>query len=723
MQPLFPSDVPERKWAQFTAEGFSKPVSGVVFCDEEVVPGVPLGGIGTGCIDLNSNGCLGRCSIFNSFAPPRELNIPFLGVVIDNTSYCLTTVADVSLTRRCPRIRYWGHYPMADLEYELNSSSSIGLQAWAPFILGDAKTSNCPIAFFELRLRNLGSSKQHLKLVFTFPGPSRQESRTECYSHSEVRTDAMRGACVEWNGGSYVMLCSTDVEVVSGGHVDGSSWSGIADRLPEIEDTNPGRSVSADFELDANNVIEITFALAWYVPRWSGSEAHCYQHAYAERFKHAKEAAEAGLSQQRGWHKRILGWQQEVYNDTFLPVWLRDQLVNVLHTITKDSFWASRSIPGQSWYGNQGLFGLTESPRTTPHICNPSDWYGNLPLVLFFPELMHSLLRSYVHFQLQTGEVPLGIGEDADFAGQPVYQTLHPMNSCVHIHLIDRLWQRNRDPNVLQEFYPSALKALGYMRSLDGDGDGLPELDADPIPNHFYGAWPWYGLSIYVSGFWLAALKMMERMSAACGDVATQSLCLEWSRRASQAVENILWNDSSYLLYRDITTGRFSATILANQLVGQWCARLHSLPSLYPPNHLQQGLQTVLDKCGEVTRVGLLNAADVHGKLDHSGTPQSDGIFTGECLSAAATIIYEGRANDGIEMARRMMEAIVVQSRAGWEMPNLLNSDGKIIHGNDFYQMMIVWALPLALRGEGISEICVEGSWIDRILKSCGAEQ
>jgi hypothetical protein len=118
-----------------------------------------------------------------------------------------------------------------------------------------------------------------------------------------------------------------------------------------------------------------------------------------------------------------------------------------------------------------------------------------------------------------------------------------------------------------------------------------------------------------------------------------------------------------------------------------------------------------------------LNAADVHGKLDHSGTPQSDGIFTGECLSAAATIIYEDRASDGMEMARRMMAAIVLESRAGWEMPNLLNSDGKIIHGTDFYQMMILWALPLALRGEGISEICAEGSWINRILQACVAAQ
>lgn len=40
----------------------------------------------------------------------------------------------------------------------------------------------------------------------------------------------------------------------------------------------------------------------------------------------------------------------------------------------------------------------------------------------------------------------------------------------------------------------------------------MPELDADPIPNQFYGAWPWYGVAVNVSGVWLAALGMMKRM-------------------------------------------------------------------------------------------------------------------------------------------------------------------------------------------------------------------
>jgi uncharacterized protein (DUF608 family) len=720
MQTLFPDGIPEGQWTEFAAEGFDDPVSGIVFDGGRVTTGVPLGGLGTGSIDLNGNGCFGRTSIFNHFAPPHEMHLPFLGVAVGEKSFCLTTV-DLPGVNRCRRIRYWGHYPVADLEYETDAPVAVGLRAWAPFLLGDAQRSNTPAAFFEVHAKNRTAQRQILRVVLAFPGPpADRPSSAECAS-VQLHTEGIGGACVEWREGSYVLATPLDSKVEVGGSIGGLQWNEIAAALPQTAADDPGRSVCAEFVLDAGASLEIPFVLAWFVPRWLGSPAHSYRHAYAERFRDARDVAKQALTNRLHWRKQIFSWQTEIYRETEFPVWLRDQMVNGMHTITRDAFWASQSIPSQRWYGDAGLFGLTESPRTTPHVCNPSDWYGNLPLVFFFPEQMRALLRAYVHYQLPTGEVPLGIGEKADFAGQPVYQVMHLMNSCVHIHLIDRLWQRDRDPAILQEFYPTAVQALSYMRSLLGDDDaGLPELDADPIPNQFYGDWPWYGLSIHVAGFWIAAIRMMERMAAVSGDTATESLCREWGRAASQTVERKLWNGSAYLLYRDDRDGRRSETILANQLVGQWCARLHSLPGLYPEDHIHRALDLVLEVCGRPTAAGLVNARKRDGSPDTAGGRQSTGIFTGECLAVAATMILEGRAAEGVEMARRMMAAIVLDNNAGWNLPNILNAAGEIVHGDDFYQMMILWAVALALRGEGIQESCAAGGLVDRIVRSCG---
>jgi len=715
MRTLFPTDISGQQWSEFTARGFGSPVSGMIIHEGGAQPGVPLGGIGTGCVDIKRNGHLGRSSIFNSFAPPRDLHSPFAGVTIGDTTFCLQAEEFQDL-KGCSRIHYWGHYPIADIEYELESPVSIGLRAWSPFLLGDAQASNTPIILFDFEIRNSSSAAQDVTVLLTFPGPSSGESGSTSFVRREVKTSGYRGLRVEWRSGEYILASSGDT-VSSGGHIEPQQWA--LGELPAADDTEAGCSVSAKVRVGPQSQADVRFLLAWYAPRWSGNEAHAYQHAYARRFKNCLEVVEAGTRNRESWLKRVLAWQLQIFREEGLPPWLKDQLVNVMHTITRDAFWACDSIPRQSWYTDEGLFGLTESPRTTPHVCNPSDWYGGLPVVFFFPELMGSLLRSYVHFQLRTGEVPLGIGEDADFCCRPVYQVLYPMNSCVHIQLLDRLWQRDRDEKVLREFYPSARSALEYMQSLDRDGDGLPELDADPIPNQFYGAWPWYGASIYVAGFWIASIRMVQRMARAYGDEATLALCEGWGERASRTVEQLLWDDKAYLLYRESNGGRASDTVLANQLAGQWCARLHSLEPIYPSEHISSSLQTILDLCSRKTRAGLLNSADRHGNPDLTGIPHSNGIFTGECIAVGATMAYEGRSQDGLEIVRRMMESIVIQDGAGWELPNILDADGNVIHGTDFYQVMILWSLPLALSGQGIHEACAKGSLVDRILESC----
>ena len=55
-------------------------------------------------------------------------------------------------------IHYWGHFPVADLEFETDAPVSVGLRAWAPFIPGDTITSNTPGAVFEVHLRNTSAT-------------------------------------------------------------------------------------------------------------------------------------------------------------------------------------------------------------------------------------------------------------------------------------------------------------------------------------------------------------------------------------------------------------------------------------------------------------------------------------------------------------------------------------------------------------------------------------
>jgi uncharacterized protein (DUF608 family) len=710
MADLFALDTPRKQWLEFSARGFPMAVPGIIFNPADTSCGIPLGGLGTGCMDLNTDGLLGRCSIFNSFAPPRELGCPFSALTVASRTWTLSTQPLGGLDRPVA-MSYWGHYPVADIEYDLGGPVGVGLRSWSPFILGDAEASNTPAIIFEFHLRNLTASPQTCRLTLAFPGPTSEErDRVEPRFHTLQGT--LQGVQMAWAEAGLLLGTADSVPTRAGGlSPEGRHFiSPVAFGAGQS-----GVALAADVELGACGHRLLRFFLAWYCPRWAGSSSHHYRHAYARRFHGVEEVVRFVAQGHPALLERILQWQSRVYNLPELPVWLRDQLVNILHTVAEDSSWACESIPSEDWYGPTGIFALTESPRTTPHVCSPSDWYGGLPIVFFFPELAASLLRSYVHFQLPTGEIPLGIGERADLAN-PVYRTLHTLNGSIFVHLVDRLWQRDLDRATLIEFYPSVKRAIQFTQGLDRDTDALPDLEPDPVPNQFYGRWTWRGTAIHVNGLWLAALAMAERMAHAIGDRAFAADCALWRQVAGQSVENKLWAGSHYLVYKDAATGDQSDTVLANQLAGQLCADLHGLEAVFPQERISATLDTVLRLCGQTSFHGIANALRQDGSWDRSGHPQSDGVFTGESIAVSATLAYAGKTPAALSTARSIMYDIVIRQGAAWDMPNLLDPvTGGILHGTDFYQMMILWALPLALAGEDIHRACAKEGVIGKV--------
>ena len=159
------------------------------------VEGVPLGGIDTGGLRVEGYGTFGLSSIFNNFVPTGgPLNTPFLGIGVGGQTHVLTTGQTKNYAQEKPAqhgaeyarrrkvaesIDYWGHYPIVDMQYKTDAPVEVSLRAWAPFIPGDAKTSNTPGAVFEIHLRNKGSSRQAGTLAFSMPGFEKHHTRDE----------------------------------------------------------------------------------------------------------------------------------------------------------------------------------------------------------------------------------------------------------------------------------------------------------------------------------------------------------------------------------------------------------------------------------------------------------------------------------------------------------------------------------------------------------------
>ena len=690
---LFPKRDGEVRWQQFAADGFESPVCGIVFEPGEASCGIPLGGLGTGCMDLDTDGTFGRCSIFNSFVPHRDIRSPLLWIERDGRQWIVG--------KNATDIEYFGHYPIADLEVRCDADTTVGMRAWCPFILGQAEVSNSPGAIFEVRVRNLGDQTARFNVGFGFDGPS--ESEATAPFERDALTGSIQGHHFRSSEGVGYVLGTVGSECSA----TNAPW--------QQPDDDAATACQAVVDVPPKEERILRFVLAWYAPRWKGNDEHDYWHKYRDRFSSAVEVADFLAANHEQLLATILRQQQLVYDQDDLPMWLRDQMVNIMHTIAEDSFWAANSIPPEDWCGSTGIFGLTESPRTAPHVALPSDYYGALPLIFFFPEQYRAVLRAYTHFQLPNGEIALGIGSGADLLS-PIYHCLHTVNASNFVELIHRLWSATGSEGLLREFYPAVKLAIEYTKSLDRDGDGLPDLDPDPCGNQFYGAWLWYGTATHPNGYWLAALASAQKMAAAMGDRALVNDCQVWMAHAGRSLEEKLWNGDNYLLYHDTSTEQKSDTILANQLAGHWQARMNGVAPFFPAPRVATVLETVKQNNLPATEFGALNAVRPDGSLDESGPRHSNEIFPAENLIVAATLAYEGDLDGCKQLAAEVMQNIVLRQKAMWDMPNIVEPvDGKITHGTDFYQMMVIWALPMALRGQSIQEFCADGGFVSEL--------
>jgi len=794
---LFPTDLPRLAWAQFAAQGFAAPVCGVVFrTDAPPCCGVPLGGIGTGCIDIDSRGIYGWSSLFNPVGehplgpywnPPRKLPKveAILGLSVGGRTWVLAARETISggsigwctephgvggvgkvvpITLPCPllpdveparEIHYWGHYPVADLEYETDAPVQVGMRAWSPFIPGDTGASGIPAAVFEVRLRNTTARAQQGTLAFNFPGPDEQEAQGAVLTRAE-RARAPRGIHVRSAGGvGYFLGAIADgtLRFGTGLHADPRSWSGIAHALPQANPlTASSCSAAVDFILAAGKETAARFILSWYAPErqgqkrkpasqapgkdepgmrsvWVGSEpegaSHFFTAMYAARYRDAVEVAERMAAEHETLLGRILSWQAAVYGEGPIPAWLRDSLINNLGLIAEDSLWVQARPPLGDWAHPQGVFGLTESPRACPTTANiPCDWYGNLPIVWFFPELARSTLRAFHHYQTEEGEIPFALGaiDVPDFA-TPGYFWQVSLNGFCYADLVDRLWLSTGDRHVLVEFYDSVKRCTVYTMKLSRPPAAAIRMPA--VGGMEWFEWgEWAGWTAHAGGLRLAWLLMVRRMAEEMGDARFASQCGAWFDEGSQAMEREMWTGSYYLNFREPETGKISDDVMGYQLDAEWVTRYHGLPGVFRPDRAAVTLRTI-ERCNMALtpNIGAANFARPDGsplptdsKVAYYG---AYAMFNAELLILAFTFIDAGQKDRGLELAHRFWENLALRQRHPWDLPNLVDGKtGKRHFGTDYYQNMLLWALPEVLAGRSIAQARDPAGLIQRVLEA-----
>ena len=801
---LFPVDLPATQWAEFAAEGFAAPVSGVVSrTDQAPCCGVPLGGISTGCLDVDARGVWGYSSIFNPSSHlhrdhlrvPRRLPElePILGLTTGGKTWVLAT-ADMLAGGEVPwctdpilaeprgqdvpqdfitaapiegvepviDIQYWGHYPVADAEFELGAPVSVGLRAWSPLVPGDVGASNVPAAVLEVRLRAAEEACRGT-LALNFPGPDSEEARSTEFTRRDVAEDYAGVLVSSPADVSYLLGVIGDEPARLGGGLgrDGAAWARIADGLPQptFREEMGGRvyqdgsaAAAVDFELGAGQEKVVRFLLAWHVPtvegakktwegidrvedgilrqRWLGepwgSDTNFYTQMYAARYHSAVEVARRMAEDHQDLLRRVLDWQEAIYTSDQYPVWLRDSLVNNLALIAEDSHWFQPRPPLGDASFPDGAFALNESPRGCPHMsCNPCDWYGNHPIVFFYPELSLSNLRLYKEYQLDDGEIPFALGKIGDLPDMvtPEYYWQVSLNGTCYVDMVDRQWQRTGDDAVLREFYDSVKRCNTYTMDLK-KGPGGPISMPEVGGMEWFEFGEWAGMAAHVGGMRLAQLRMMVRMAEAMGDTAYVEQCREWLADGVRAMEEDLWTGSYYLNFWEKETGKKSDDVMGYQLDGEWTAEYHGTEGAFRADRVKTTLDTIR-RCNVALTpdIGAANFARPDGSPLAADTEVAAyglyAMFPPELVILGMTYIYAGDKEFGLDLVRKHWENLVLRQGHGWDLPNVVRGDsGERVFGTDYYQNMILWCMPAALDGQDLKAAAEPGGLIDRVIQA-----
>lgn len=757
LSPIFTTNLPQKEWVSFNALGFDHPVNGILYRGSDPpVCGMPLGGIDTGCLDLEATGVYGYSTIFNSLVPRRgPINEPFLGFSTGNQTWICTML---NLQQRrdkiwfdiynqrffngaqiASEIHYWGHYPVADLEFTFEQCPlQVGLRSWSPFIPGDAGVSNTPGAVFEVHLRNVSSDPHQGILAFSFPGPAEYEAGTTCFERS-LLSDGLKGLVVASDRTSYALAVDDDVNVRTGGSlgVDGHAWCVLEHYLPQANHQS-GSSLGVEFSLEPGTERIIRFYLAWYSPIWLGGGSpsaggHAYTHMYASRFESVEAVARFLSHNHEMLLRRILAWQSVIYSEENLPPWLRESLINIFHLIPETTVWGQAKPPIGDWCKPEdGLFGMNESPRWCPQIeCIPCGFYGNLPIVYFFPELALSTLRGYKAYQYPGGAAPWVFGGCT--VGSPPYELAMPspgyahkpqttLDGACYLDMVDKLWQRTGDDQILVEFYAS-VKQNTIMTMQMRPGSGPAGIVSMPAGNNAY---DWYemcdlfGIVPHIGGVHLAQLRLTNRMAEAMGDWDFASQCQTWLDQGSEVLEREGWGENQYLLFNELETGKKSDVILAHQLDGEWIARFHGLEGVFRPDRVEQVLikleRTSIKESAYGAVVFLPPEGAAHTDWD-PGYWSLKGVHPPGTFMLAMLYLYTGRIETGLDLARRTVLEVI---RRGWlwDWPVVLDGSLGSRVGFDYYQNLILWSLPASINGVDLASPCKPGGLVDRVIQA-----
>ena len=419
----------------------------------------------------------------------------------------------------------------------------------------------------------------------------------------------------------------------------------------------------------------VTFVLAWHFPNLPANgpmrDAGRY---YATRFASAQAVVEYIAAQ----FDRLAGqtrlWRDTWYDST-LPFWLLDRThanASILATST-----AFRYASGR-FYGNEGV-GCCAG--TCTHVWQYEQAMGRL-----FPEL-DILLRERADFDPKVSFKADGmIDHRGEFnAGHAIDGQAGTLLRAYRDH------QMSPDHAFLKRNYASIKKAMQWLISQDGNGDGILEggqhntLDA-----------AWFGPIAWLSGLYLASLRAVAEMAADMGDDPFGGECRKIAEAGSRNLVKRLFDDGYFINQPDpkhLDAINSGTGCEIDQVMGQGWAFQVGLDRVLPQRETRLALQSLwrynfspdVGPYRAVHKPGRWYAMAGEAGLLMCTFPRKDWDFTNaqgkgnvgfagyfnECMNgfeyqAAGHMVWEGMVQEGLAVTRAVHDRYHASKRNPW---------------------------------------------------------
>ena len=787
-------NIPESTWSRPIGLGWENPYTVRYDCNLDDGPwhGMPLGGLGAGCIGRSSRGEFnlwhldGGEHIFRHL-PACQFSV-FEEINGQKKAYSLCTESpedgSLSAWNWYPKTTnysektgdYHALYPRSWFVYENVFSAQLSCEQFSPIWANNYQESSYPIAIFEWTAHNPTDEPITLSILLTWENTIGWFTNTLASPKVRVREDGSptyeykprwgdstgsvnrfvedfhRIGClmtrlstheqVQEGDGQMAIATITNpaVEVYyqTRWNPTGSGeeiWQYFAEdgTLLDQESEHPAKEgeriavgLAVKFTIRPGKTRKIPFYLTWDLPVTTFASGINYYRRYTDFFgrngRNAWSMVRTAMKHSDTWREQIEAWQNPILQRQDLPNWFKMALFNELYLLTDGgAIWSAADERDPF-----GQFGVLECLDYCWYESLDVRLYGSFSLLMLWPELEKSILIAYSRAISQgdntlkiigynqapairkaVGATPHDLGAPNEHPWEKTNYTSYqdcnlwkdlPCDFVLQVYR-DFLFTGATDYDFLKDCWSALVETLNYLKTFDLDQDSIPENSG--APDQTFDDWRLQGISAYCGGLWLAALEaviaigqLLEKAELSESLQPSPDVVIptyqNWLETAKPLYQETLWNGEYYRL----DSGSGSDVVMADQLCGQFYAKLLELPDIVPAECTISALKTIYNSCFKKFHNGQFGAAN---GLRPNGEPVNPKethpleVWTGINFGLAAFFIQMGMKAEALELTEVVVQQIY-ENGLQFRTPEAITAVGTF-RACHYLRAMAIWAI------------------------------